>query len=237
MNATDIAEVRFSAIDGMQFIFHGTPAHAAACPEKGRNALNATRLLFDSTDMMRQHVIKDAIISGYIAEGGKASNIVPDLAQANFVTRAPRRDQLNDITAWVKDCARAAAMATRTEVEILPDGVDYDGFLPVKSEIKLLEECFAAIGRPLPEDAGVLNGGSSDIGNVTPSCVAFHPMMGIGQGLVAHTREFAAAMTCDVTHKAITDSAALLLELTWRLFTDDALLEKIKKDHFDALKA
>ena len=44
-------------------------------------------------------------------------------------------------------------------------------------------------------------------------------------------------MTCDVTHKAITDSAALLLELTWRLFTDDALLEKIKKDHFDALKA
>lgn len=237
MNATDIAEVRFWAIDGMQFIFHGAPAHAAACPEKGRNALNATRLLFDSTDMMRQHVIKDAVISGYIAEGGKASNIVPDLAQANFVTRAPRRDQLDDITAWVKDCARAAAMATRTEVEILPDGVDYDGFLPVKSEIKLLEECFAAIGRPLPEDAGILNGGSSDIGNVTPSCVAFHPMMGIGQGLVAHTREFAEAMTCDVTHKAITDSAALLLELTWRLFTDDALLEKIKKDHFDALHA
>ena len=31
-------------------------------------------------------------------------------------------------------------------------------------------------------------------------------------------------------------SAALLLELTWRLFTDDALLEKIKKDHFDSLK-
>ena len=44
-------------------------------------------------------------------------------------------------------------------------------------------------------------------------------------------------MTCDVTHKAITDSAALLLEITWRLFTDDALLEKIKKDHFDALHA
>ena len=62
-------------------------------------------------------------------------------------------------------------------------------------------------------------------------------MMGIGQGLVAHTREFAAAMTCDTTHRAITDSAAMLLELTWRLFTDDALLEKIKKEHFDALKA
>lgn len=50
---------------------------AAACPEKGRNALNAARLLFDSTDMMRQHVIRDAVISGVIAEGGTAANIVP----------------------------------------------------------------------------------------------------------------------------------------------------------------
>lgn len=31
------------------------------------------------------------------------------------------------------------------------------------------------------------------------------------------------------------EERAVLLELTWRLFTDDALLEKIKKDHFDAL--
>lgn len=236
MYAVDGVEARFSAIDGIKFVFHGAPAHAAACPEKGRNALNAARLLLDSTDMMRQHVIKEAIISGYIAEGGSAANIAPDRAVVNFNTRAPKRVQLDDISDWVKDCARAAALATRTEVEILPDGVDYDGFQPVKSELQLLEECFAGIGRPLGEDAGVLAGGSSDIGNVASSCVTFHPVMGIGKGLEAHTREFAAAMTCDVTHRAITDSAALLLELTWRLFTDDALLEKIKKDHFDSLK-
>lgn len=236
MYAVDGVEAGFSAIDGIKFVFHGAPAHAAACPEKGRNALNAARLLFDSTDMMRQHVIKEAIISGYIAEGGSAANIAPDRAVVNFNTRAPKRVQLDDISDWVKDCARAAALATRTEVEILPDGVDYDGFQPVKSELQLLEECFAGIGRPLGEDAGVLAGGSSDIGNVASSCVTFHPVMGIGKGLEAHTREFAAAMTCDVTHRAITDSATLLLELTWRLFTDDALLEKIKKDHFDSLK-
>ena len=236
MSDVDMAEARFSALDGIQFIFRGAPAHAAARPEKGRNALNAARLLFDSTDMMRQHVIKEAIIYGYIAEGGSAANIVPDRTVVNYITRAPKRVQLNDISDWVKDCARAAAMATRTEVEILPDGADYDGFQPVRSELKLLEECFEGIGRPLGDDAGMMSGGSSDIGNVSSSCVAFHPMMGIGKGLVAHTREFAEAMTCDTTHRAITDSAALLLELTWRLFTDDALLEKIKKDHFDALK-
>ncbi len=236
MNGVDSAEAKFTALDGMKFVFQGAAAHAAACPEKGRNALNAVRLLFDSVDMMRQHIIKEAIVSGYIEDGGTAANIVPDRAVANFITRAPRRDQLDDISKWVKDCARAAAMATRTEVEILPDGVDYDGYLPTNSEVQLMEECFAAIGHPLPEDAPEFGGGSSDIGNVSSTCVTFHPVMGIGEGLVPHTKEFAEAMTSDKTHRAITDSALWLLELTRRLFNDEALLEKIKKEHFDGLK-
>ncbi|MCI5688702.1 MAG: M20/M25/M40 family metallo-hydrolase [Emergencia sp.] len=227
----NLSNVQFYALDGMEFVFKGAPAHAAACPEKGRNALNAVRLLFDSTDMMRQHVIKDAVISGYISDGGKASNIVPDYGRACFITRAPRRQQLNDITAWVKDCAKAAAMATRTEVEILPDGEDYDDYFTGPFKEQLLDECFASLGLSVskPENPGT---GSSDIGNVATACVAFHPCMGIGKGLVAHTYEFAKVMTTPATHTAILNSAKLLLELTYRLFTDDALFAKIKEEHF-----
>ena len=230
MNGKNQAKVDFYALDGMEFRFHGHPAHAAASPEKGRNALNAVRLLFDSTDMMRQHVIKEAILSGYIKEGGKASNIVPDYACANFVTRAPKRSQLDDITAWVKDCARAAALATRTTVEILPDGVDYDGYSVGPKKEKLMEECFRALGLSVsPADGGC---GSSDIGNVSSVCLTFHPMMSIGQDLEPHTHEFAAAMTDERTHRAISNAGKYLLELTRRLFSDEALLAQLKEEHF-----
>ena len=39
-----------------------------------------------------------------------------------------------------------------------------------------------------------------------------------------------------IFHGAPAHAAACPEKLTWRLFTDDALLEKIKKDHFEALK-
>lgn len=181
--------------------------------------------------MMRQHVIKEAVISGFISSGGTASNIVPDEASANFITRAPRRHQLDDITAWVKDCARAAALAIRTEVEILPDGVDYDDYFTGPLKEKVLDDCFHSLRLEVsrPESRG---NGSSDIGNVATACVAFHPCMGIGKGLEPHTYEFAQAMTAPATHEAIANSAKLLLELTYRLFSDDELLRRVKKEHF-----
>lgn len=231
MMNSNLAKMNFYALDGMKFVFKGSPAHAAACPEKGRNALNAVRLLFDSTDMMRQHVVKEAIISGYISDGGTASNIVPADASANFITRAPRRKQLDEITKWVKDCAKAAAMATRTELEILSDGEDYDDYFVGPLKEQLLADCFHSIGLDIAEGEKPANG-SSDIGNVASSCVAFHPTMSIGQDLEVHTYEFAEAMTDPKTHEAIRKSAEYLLELTYKLFTDDDLLARIKAEHF-----
>ena len=63
--------------------------------------------------------------------------------------------------------------------------------------------------------------------------MVFHPCMGIGKDLAAHTREFAEAMTTPVTHTAILNSAKLLLELTYQLFSDDRLLAQIKEEHFE----
>lgn len=180
MNDVNLTCVNFSAIDGMLFEFHGRPSHAAFAPEEGRNALNAARLFFDCVDMMRQHVPEKARLHGCILEGGHASNIVPDFAKVEFCTRAPYRWQLNDITAWVKECARAAAMATRTEVEILPCGVDYDSFQtgPVKNRVAA--DCFTALGLPVDRET-VVGGGSSDVANVDTVCPTFHPMIGIGE--------------------------------------------------------
>ena len=50
------------------------------------------------------------------------------------------------VTEWVKDCARAAAMATRTELKILPYGVDYDSFETGKEKNQAIVSCFEALG-------------------------------------------------------------------------------------------
>ena len=229
MNGHSTLDSRFIALDGMIFEFRGQSAHAAAAPEKGRNALNAVRLLFDAVDMMRQHVIEEARIHGYIADGGVAANIVPDYACAKFLTRAPHRAELDDITAWVKDCAKAAALATRTELTILPYGESFHDLYVGGEKYVLLADCFRELDIPLIKEENA-SGGSSDIGNVDYVCPAFHPMMGIGQELNVHTPEFGKAMTDSRTHQAIVNAAKVLLEICFDIYQEPERLKKIQRE-------
>lgn len=230
MGGVSTIEVEFIALDGLAFRFKGQAAHAARSPQKGRNALNAIRLFFDSVDMMRQHVIPEARIHGYIKNGGAASNIVPDFTEAEFLTRAPRRDELSDITAWVQECARAAAMATRTEVEISQLGAPFHELYISEGGRELLAECFEELGQEICREKGSFVG-SSDVGNVDYVCPAFQPIVSIGQNLDVHTAEFGEAMTDPRTHQAIIDGAKLLLKLTFKLYGDPGRLASIKAEH------
>ncbi|WP_206459927.1 amidohydrolase [Anaerovorax sp. IOR16] len=208
MGGTNTLEVDFIALTGLTFQFYGQAAHAAQAPEKGRNALNAVRLLFDSVDMMRQHVTSEARIHGYIKNGGNASNVVPDYTEAEFLARAPHTDEVKDIVDWMKDCGRAAALATRTEVKIQPLGEPFFDLHVSSEEKTILEECFKEVGLELSYEKFV---GSSDIGNVDYICPAFHPVVSIGQELNVHTKEFADAMTNEQTHTGIVNGAKVLL--------------------------
>lgn len=230
MGPNTSAEVSFLALDGLGLKWHGASAHAASGPWEGRNALNAARLFFDAVDMMRQHVIPEARMHGIIKDGGAASNIVPDLTEVEFVTRAPRRTDLDEITAWVKDCARAAALATRTEVEIFPICPSYCDLYVSDLEKRALERCFCELNIDfVPGKSGMT--GSSDIGNVDCRCPAFHPMLSIGKPYACHTHEFAAAMLSEETHQAIAAAASLLAVLVTNLYGEPDTLEAIRADH------
>jgi len=230
MGGINTVEVDFIALDGMTFQFKGRPAHAARNPQAGRNALNAARLLFDSVDMMRQHIIPEARIHGYIKNGGVASNIVPDFTEVEFLTRAPKREELSDITAWVQDCARAASLATRTEVKIAPLGAPYHELYISEGGRALLTECFEELDQELCCEKGSFVG-SSDVGNVDYVCPAFQPIVSIGQKFDVHTVEFGEAMTDPRTHQAIVNGAKLLLKLTSKLYGDPYRLASIKAEH------
>lgn len=229
MAGQSTVEADFIALDARTFRFLGAPAHAAQAPELGRNALNAARLFFDATDMMRQHIIPEARLHGIITKGGTASNVVPELAEVQFLSRAPRRKDLGEITAWVEDCARAAALATRCECEIEELSPSFHELYVSKPGAALMYECFEELGLPLATEGST--SGSSDIGNVDYRCPAFHPMMGIGQNLAVHTHEFSAAMTDERTHEAIRNAASLLLLMVTKLYADPARLEEVRAAH------
>jgi amidohydrolase len=113
-------------IDGVRFIFSGAPAHQMT-PWDGRNALTAVRHLFDNIDALRGTFRPEARVQGIITEGGKAPNVVPDRAVADFYIRYPDEVYLGQMRQMIDDAARAAALATGTKVRIETYGSMRDG--------------------------------------------------------------------------------------------------------------
>jgi len=113
-------------IDGVKYTFYGAPAHQLTA-WNGRNALEAVIKLFNNIDSVRSNMRPEARIQGVITEGGAAPNVVPDKTSADFYIRYPDAVYLEQVTAWVDDAARAAALATGTRVEIDHYGKNRDG--------------------------------------------------------------------------------------------------------------
>jgi amidohydrolase len=113
-------------IDGVHYTFYGAPAHQLTA-WNGRNALEAVIKLFNNIDSVRSNLRPEARIQGVITEGGAAPNVVPDKTSADFYIRYPDGVYLEQVTQWVDDAARAAALATGTRVKIDHYGRDRDG--------------------------------------------------------------------------------------------------------------
>ena len=113
-------------IDGVKYTFYGAPAHELEA-WNGRNALEAVIKLFNNIDSIRSNLRPEARIQGVITEGGAAPNVVPDKASADFYIRYPDAVYLEQVTSWIDDAARAAALATGTKVVMDHYSRDRDG--------------------------------------------------------------------------------------------------------------
>ena len=78
------------AVDPLDFEYIGKPAHAAAYPEEGINALDGVIQLFNGINALRQQLKDDVRIHGIITHGGDAPNIIPEYAKARFYIRPAR---------------------------------------------------------------------------------------------------------------------------------------------------
>lgn len=218
------------ALDAYEFEFFGKPSHAASAPWHGNNALNATRLLFDAVDMMRQHVRDDVRLHGVIKNGGEAANVVPEYAMAEFYVRSLERSYLDDISSWVIDCAKAAALATRTTLNVKQVGEKYNEQIKNQVGSQVLEEIYHSHGIETIDKSHIV-GGSSDIGNVDYVCPVLQPYISIGEDFGVHTVEFAKAMKNEKTHEAILKGGEIIAEFIWKMYDNPGLLEEMVREH------
>ncbi|MDY0406947.1 M20 family metallopeptidase [Virgibacillus sp. 179-BFC.A HS] len=218
------------AMDAIQFAYTGKSAHAAAAPEKGINALDSVIQLFNGINALRQHIPSSVRIHGVISEGGKAANVVPDYAEAQFYVRAEERKVLDEVVKKVVAIAEGAGQMTGAKLAISNYELSYDNMITNRT----LSDAFTANLQQVSE-LPILPAreatGSIDMGNVSHVVPAIHPYIGLNDsGLVAHTKEFADKTISKEGHEALISGALALAGTGFDVLTNKDLLEKIKAE-------
>lgn len=106
----------FTAVQMVDYTFHGKAAHAAANPDKGRSALDGVEALNYMVNMLREHIPSASRIHYVITNGGEAPNIVPEVATVSYYVRHPKREVVKELVSWVNQAAEGAALGTQTKV-------------------------------------------------------------------------------------------------------------------------
>lgn len=97
------------------FTFKGKTAHSAGAPWSGRSALDAVEIMNIATNYLREHLHYTHRMHYVVMEGGEAPNVVPDRASVWYYVRNTD-GRLEDMYERVVNCAKAAALATGTEL-------------------------------------------------------------------------------------------------------------------------
>jgi amidohydrolase len=218
------------AMDAIQFDFKGKSSHAASSPHEGINALDGVILTFTGINALRQHITPDARIHGIIKEGGKAANVVPDRAIAQFYIRASKKKYLKELVEKVKNIARGAALMTGAELEISNYEISYDDMNTNKALSDIFTDNLKYTGvadiHPARDSYG-----SIDMGNVSNVVPAIHPYISISDTpLIGHTTDFRDATRTDKAHDALLKGAAALALTGFDVIADHELLFKIKDE-------
>jgi amidohydrolase len=224
------------ALQAIQFTYKGRTAHAAADPEHGINALDAAINTFNNINALREHILSSARIHGIIKEGGRAANVVPDLAITQFYVRATTKTYLEKLVERVKNCARGAALAAGAELEISNYEMPYDNLVTNKALSAVYEKWLREVGvKDIEGPRKTL--GSSDIGNVSQVVPAIHPYFGICQTETpGHSKEFAQATRTPYAYDSMVKTMTAMVLTAIEIIDNEDLLKEIRREFENAEK-
>jgi amidohydrolase len=219
------------AFTHFEMVFEGKPSHAALAPWDGASALTACMETFRLIDGQRVHMRDGVRVHGFITEGGKASNIIPERASCEFSVRATTDDELERVGAIVERCARAAALACDVRVSIRAER----GYRPMKNNMMLARrfgQHLAALGRSPREQDPTVGAGSTDMGDVSQVVPSIHPWLQICETgrTTCHQREFAACAASDRGMETMLVAAKAMARTTADLLEDASFLTMVREE-------
>ena len=142
-----VTNIRTAATNSVRIEFFGKAAHAGGVPWIGRSALHAAELCAHGINLMREHVEPTARIHYVFEKGGEAPNVVPDYARIRLYARDIDRAHVEASTAWIKQIADGAALATQTRVVTLVYSGIYD-LLPNRPLAERIQAHLERVGVP-----------------------------------------------------------------------------------------
>jgi amidohydrolase len=219
------------ACSSLEVEFFGRPAHAAAQPHRGINALDAMILAFTSINSLRQHIRGDARIHGIITDGGEAPNIVPAHSAAVFLVRALDNGYLAELKEKVLNCFTGASVASGARLEYRWKDRTY---APMKSNMTLaglFKQNLESLGRQVEAFDPHFGLGSTDMGNVSQVVPSIHPTIAIAPPeVLIHTPEFAAAAASQAGQQGLMDAAKAMAMTVVDILGQPRMLDKIKQE-------
>jgi amidohydrolase len=228
----NMVTIQALACSSLEVEFFGRPAHAAAQPYKGINALEAMILAFTSINSLRQHIREEARVHGIITDGGEAPNIVPAHSAAVFLVRAPDDDYLAELKDKVLNCFTGASVASGARLEYRWRDRTYAPMKNNATLAQLFDQNLESLGRHVEAFDPRFGLGSTDMGNVSQVVPSIHPTIAIASPeVLIHTPEFASTAASEAGHEGLMD-AAKAMAMTVADILQPGTIDKIKQEFY-----
>nr|UWK20189.1 peptidase m20 domain protein [Trichoderma psychrophilum] len=222
----------------------GREAHAAANPWLGINALDALIVGYNNVSALRQQIMPEDRVQGYITNGGVAPNIIHAYTAGIFVVRSDTQKRLDELKKKVYDCFAAGALATGAKVTIT-ERWGYKNHMPSRPMARSYTRYFNALepSDKIAEDQDVdeirgktqASTDQGDISHAMPSLSAAFRIQPGPNGQGPHNPEFAeAAGTLDAYRRTLRVAKGLAGVALDILFTK-GLIDEIKNDWKDMI--
>ncbi|KAL4872124.1 hypothetical protein BDV12DRAFT_163078 [Aspergillus spectabilis] len=223
----------FLANDKVRVTFTGKPAHAAAAPWEGINALDAVVAAYVNISLLRQQILPSQRVHGVIVNGGDRPNIIPWSASVDYYIRSPTMATLKPLTERVMKCFEAAATATgcRVDFEWGPSYSDVKPNTPLcESYVSAMRTMNHHVLLTVPADPEQSGGASTDMGNVSYALPGFHGIFMIPAQGGNHTPAFTEGAGSVEAHKRGVECAAGIAVVACQFLEDEAFAKDVTGD-------
>lgn len=233
----DLTSIDAIALQQLTVEYIGESAHAAAAPEKGKNALDAAVLGYMAVAALRQHILPTERVHGIFTKAGEKPNIVPREAAMEWYVRSDTVTTLAALKPRVLAALQSGASACGCGFSHAWVDTPYADMITNNNLSAMYVANASQLGRhvTVPGANGRRVVGSTDMGNVSHLVPSIHPMIASAPtGTAIHTRDFEKASITAQADQAVIDGAKAMAMTAIDFWTSSELQRSIKQEFTEA---